>query len=153
VALWPRDPERALLLFHYGKASFRAEGGGIETLEEARDELLLQGNGEMAAEAEVMLGDLEFRQGNHERAFARFNNALALLADAPPSRSKAHVLSTLSRFHSAALEVDMAIRTGKQALEMAEGLALDEIRAHALSNIGSGRGAPPDEGGGEGPGG
>jgi tetratricopeptide (TPR) repeat protein len=147
VALWPRDPERAHLLFHHGKASFRAEGGGVEALEEARDELLLQGNGEMAAEAEVMLGDLEFRQGNHERAFARFDNALALLADAPPSRSKAHVLSTLSRFHSAALEVDMAIRTGEQALEMAEGLGLDEIRAHALNNIGSARVALADEGG------
>jgi class 3 adenylate cyclase/tetratricopeptide (TPR) repeat protein len=147
VALWPRDPERARLLFHYGKASFRAEGGGVEALAEARDELLLQGNGEMAAEAEVMLGDLEFRQGNHERAFARFDNALALLADAPPSRSKAHVLSTLSRFHSAALEVDMAIRTGEQALEMADGLGLDEIRAHALNNIGSARVALADEGG------
>jgi class 3 adenylate cyclase/tetratricopeptide (TPR) repeat protein len=147
VALWPRDPERARLLFHYGKASFRAEGGGAEALEEARDELLLQGNGEMAAEAEVMLGDLEFRQGNHERAFARFDNALALLADAPPSRAKAHVLSTLSRFHSVALEVDMAIRTGEQALEMAEGLGLDEIRAHALNNIGSARVALADDGG------
>ena len=147
LALWPRDPERAYLLFHYGKASFRAEGTGVEALEEARDELLLQGNGEMAAEAEVMLGDLEFRQGNHERAFARFYNARALLADAPPSRSKAHVLSTLSRFHSAALEVDMAIRTGKQALEMAEGLGLDEIRAHALNNIGSARVALADDGG------
>jgi tetratricopeptide (TPR) repeat protein len=101
----------------------------------------------MAAEAEVMLGDLEFRQGNHERAFARFDNALALLADAPPSPSKAHVLSTLSRFHSAALEVDMAIRTGEQALKMAEGLGLDEIRAHALNNIGSARVALADDGG------
>jgi class 3 adenylate cyclase/tetratricopeptide (TPR) repeat protein len=147
VALWPRDPERARLLFHYGEASFRAEGRGAEALEEARDALLLQGNGEMAAEAEVMLGDLEYRQGNHDRAFARFDNALALLADAPPSRSKAHVLSTLSRFHSAALEVDMAIRTGEQALEMAEGLGLDEIRAHALNNIGSARVALADDGG------
>jgi class 3 adenylate cyclase/tetratricopeptide (TPR) repeat protein len=147
VALWPRDPERARLLFQYGKASFRAEGRGIEALEEARDELLLQGNAEMAAEAEVMLGDLEFRQGNHERAFARFDNALVLLADAPPSRSKAHVLSTLSRFHSAALEVDMAIRMGNQALEMAEGLGLDEIRGHALNNIGSARVALADDGG------
>ena len=101
----------------------------------------------MAAEAEVMLGDLEFRQGNHERAFARFDSALALLADAPPSRSKAHVLSTLSRFHAAALEVDMAIRMGRQALEMAESLGLDEIRAHALNNIGSARIALADDGG------
>jgi tetratricopeptide (TPR) repeat protein len=144
VALWPRDPERARLLFHYGTASFRAEGGGVEALEEARDELLLQGDGEMAAEAEVMLGDLEFRQGNHDSSFVRFEHALALLADAPPSLSKAHVLSTLSRFHSAALEADRAIRIGRQALEMAEDLDLEEVRAHALNNIGTARVALAD---------
>ena len=147
LALWPRDSERARLLFQYGKAWFHAEGGGVEALEEAREELLLQGDGEMAAEAEVILGDLEFRQGNHDRSFARFEHALALLADAPPSLSKAHVLSTLSRFHSAAHEVDMAIRIGRQALEMAEDLGLDEVRAHALNNIGTARVVLADAGG------
>jgi len=57
------------------------------------------------------------------------------------------VLSTLSRFHSAAFEVDMAIRIGRQALEMAEDLGLDEVRAHALNNIGTARVVLADAGG------
>jgi class 3 adenylate cyclase/tetratricopeptide (TPR) repeat protein len=147
VALWPRDSERARLLFHYGKAWFRAEGGGGEVLEEALHELLVQGNSELAAEAEVMLGELRFRQGDRDGAFVRFEHALALLADAPPSLSKAHVLSTLSRFHSVARETDSAIRIGRQALKMAEELGFDEVRAHALNNIGIARAARADAGG------
>jgi class 3 adenylate cyclase/tetratricopeptide (TPR) repeat protein len=147
VALWPRDSERTRLLFHYGKAWFRAEGGGGEVLEEALQELLMQGNSELAAEAEVMLGELRFRQGDHDGAFVRFEHALALLADAPPSLSKAYVLSTLSRFHSVARETDSAIRIGRQALQMAEELGLDEVRAHALNNIGIARAVRADAGG------
>jgi class 3 adenylate cyclase/tetratricopeptide (TPR) repeat protein len=147
VALWPRDAERSRLLFHHGKAWFRAEDGGGEVLEEALHELLEQDNSELAAEAEVMLGELRFRYGDREGAFARFEHALVLLADAPPSLSKAHALSTLSRFHSVALEPDTAIRIGRQALRMAEDLGLDEVRAHALNNIGTARVAHADPGG------
>jgi class 3 adenylate cyclase/tetratricopeptide (TPR) repeat protein len=147
VALWPHDSDRAGLLFRHGKAWFRAEGGGGEVLKEALHELLMQGNDELAAEAEVMLGELRFRHGDSDGAFARFEHALTLLADAPPSLSKAYVLSTLSRFHSVALEADKAIRIGRQALKMAEDLRLDEVRAHALNNIGFARVARADAGG------
>jgi class 3 adenylate cyclase/tetratricopeptide (TPR) repeat protein len=144
VGLWPRDSDRARLLFHYGKAWFRAEGGGGEVLEEALQELLRQGHRELAAEAEVILGELRFRYSDHDGAFVRFEHALTLLADAAPSPSKAYVLSTLSRFHSVALEPDTAIRIGRQALTMAEDLGLDEVRAHALTNIGFARAARAD---------
>jgi class 3 adenylate cyclase/tetratricopeptide (TPR) repeat protein len=147
VALWPADSERARLLFQYGKAWFRAEGGGSEVLEEALQELLALGNSELAAEAEVILGELRFREGDRDSAFTRFEHALALLADAPPSLSKALVLSTLSRFHSVALEADTAIQIGRQALRMAEDLGLDEVRAHALNNIGFARAARAEAGG------
>ena len=147
VALWPRDAERARLLFHYGKAGFRAQGEGQEVLQEALGDLLSQGDSELAAEAEVILGELRFRHGDRDGAFARFEHALALLAGAPPSLPKAHALSTLSRFHLVALEPDTAIRIGRQALRMAERLGLDEVRAHALNNIGSARVARADAGG------
>ena len=109
--------------------------------------LLVQGDSELAAEAEVILGDLRFRHGDRDGAFARFEHAIALLADAPPSLPKAHALSTLSRFHSVALEPETAIRIGRQALKMAEDLGLDEVVAHALNNIGSARVAQADAGG------
>jgi class 3 adenylate cyclase/tetratricopeptide (TPR) repeat protein len=147
IALWPRDAERARLIFHYGKAEFRAEGGGEAVLQEALRDLLVQGDSELAAEAEVILGELRFRHGDRDGAFARFEHAIALLADAPPSLPKAHALSTLSRFHSVALEPETAIRIGRQALKMAEDLGLDEVVAHALNNIGSARVAHADAGG------
>jgi class 3 adenylate cyclase/tetratricopeptide (TPR) repeat protein len=147
VALWPPDSDRARLLFSYGRAWFRAEGGGGEVLEEALSELLEDGTIELAAEAEVILGELKFRQGDRGAAFARFEHALGLLADAQPSRSKAHVLSTLSRFHSVARDTDAAIQIGTQALKMAEDLGLDDVRAHALNNIGIARAARADPGG------
>ena len=64
---------------------------------------------------------------------------MALLAGEPSSRQKAYVLSTLSRFRAAAYESEEAIRLGREALAMAEALGLDEIRAHALNNIGLAR--------------
>ena len=142
LALWLH--ERAHLLFHYGKASFRAEGMGVEALEEARDELLLQ-NGEMAAEAEVMLGDLEFRQGNHERAFARFDSALALL------RRTALALQGPCAQHP--LPVSFGRARGRHGDSDGQAGAGDGrgprpgLRAHALNNIGSARVALADDGG------
>jgi class 3 adenylate cyclase/tetratricopeptide (TPR) repeat protein len=147
LTLWPGDAERGRLLFHHGKAWFRTEGGGGEVLEEALQELLEQGDSELATEAEVMLGELRFRHGDRDGAFARFEHALVLLADAPPSLSKAYALSTLARFHAVALEPDTAIRIGRQALRMADDLGLDEVRAHALTNIGTARVARADPGG------
>ena len=125
--------------FRLGVARFRAEGGGGEELEAARARLLESGDLEVAAEADVLLAELAFRQGDLVDAFARLERAVALLADEPSSRQKAYVLSTLSRFRAAAYESEEAIRLGREALAMAEALGLDEIRAHALNNIGYAR--------------
>jgi class 3 adenylate cyclase/tetratricopeptide (TPR) repeat protein len=147
LELWPEDADRAALGFSHGKASFRADGGGAEILATVLPELVVQGRLELAAEAEVVLGELAFRHGDRAGAFARFDAALALLSEAPASATKAHVLSTLSRYHSVALEAEDAVRIGRQALEMADTLGLDEVRAHALNNIGSARIALGDRGG------
>ena len=48
-----------------------------------------------------MLAELRFRQGDVDGAFARLEAAAALLEDDPPSRQKALVLSSLSRFRAA----------------------------------------------------
>jgi tetratricopeptide (TPR) repeat protein len=72
-------------------------------------------------------------------AFARFEEAAALLRDAPPSRAKAYVLSSLSRFLTIEEENEEAIRVGLEALAMADDLAVPELRAHALAGIGRAR--------------
>ena len=139
LATWPDDEERPLVAFQYGKAAFRAEGGGAEVLAEVVPRLLERGDVERAADALVALGDLRHREGDRDGAFARFDEAQELLARAPPSPAKAYVLSTLSRFNSIELRLGEAIRIGGEALAMAEELGLDEVRAHALNNIGFAR--------------
>jgi class 3 adenylate cyclase/tetratricopeptide (TPR) repeat protein len=148
LALWPpEDPDEPRVRLMLGIARFRAEGAGREDLERASDGLLALGDREAAAEASVLLAELRFRQGDLEGAFALLERAEELLADEPASRQKAYVLSTLSRFRAAAYESDEAIRLGRQALSMAEELGLDEIRAHALNNIGLARVTLGDRGG------
>jgi tetratricopeptide (TPR) repeat protein len=57
------------------------------------------------------------------------------------------VLSTKSRYAMLASQNAEAIEAGRRALQMAEELGLDEIRAHALNNIGTSRQNMGDDGG------
>jgi len=52
---------------------------------------------------------------------------------------KAVVLSHVSRYHMLGEANELAVAIGGEALAMAESLGLDEIRAHALNNIGAAR--------------
>jgi class 3 adenylate cyclase/tetratricopeptide (TPR) repeat protein len=138
LELWPEDdPGRPELLFRFGRAQREAHETGAEELAEARDALVAAGNAETAAEAEILLCELAWHQGRHDRAFEHLHRASEMVRDVPASPSKAYVLSNLSRFHMLADEDDRAIDFGRQALEMAEALGLDEIQAHALNNIGT----------------
>jgi tetratricopeptide (TPR) repeat protein len=139
VSTWPDDDERPLVAFEWGKAWFRAEIGGEAVLEDVLPSLLERGDLERAADALVTVGELRYRQGDRDGAFARFDRAQELLAEAPPSPAKAYVLSNVARFHMIELRPDEALRVGREALEMADALGLDEIRAHALNNIGTAR--------------
>jgi class 3 adenylate cyclase/tetratricopeptide (TPR) repeat protein len=139
LSTWPDDDERPLVAFEWGKAWFHAEAGGEAVLEDVLPRLLERGDLERAADALVTVGELRFRQGDRDGAFARFEQAQELLAEAPPSPAKAYVLSNVARFHMIEMKHDDAIRVGREALEMAGALGLDEIRAHALNNIGTAR--------------
>ncbi len=139
LSTWPDDDERPLVAFEWGKAWFHAEVGGESALEDVLPKLLERGDVERAADALVTVGELRFRQGDRDGAFARFDQAQALLAETPPSPAKAYVLSNVARFHMIELRPDEALRLGREALEMADALGLDEIRSHALNNIGTTR--------------
>jgi class 3 adenylate cyclase/tetratricopeptide (TPR) repeat protein len=132
------DPERPQLLLRYGEALFHAEATGADVLADARDAFLARGDRESAAEAVVLLGELRWAEGEAE-AFAHLEQAAVLLADAPPSPAKAHVLGSLSRFRMIADENDEAVRVGLQALEMADRLGIAELRAHVLASTGLAR--------------
>jgi tetratricopeptide (TPR) repeat protein len=140
LELWPEDDsERPRVLFRHGYSLYQARGEGREVVEEARNALLEGGHNEEAAEADALLAELWWHRGQTDRTFAHLARAQELVRDAPPSRSKVWVLSQVSRYRMLAEENEEAILVGREALEMAEALGLEELRAHALNNIGSAR--------------
>jgi class 3 adenylate cyclase/tetratricopeptide (TPR) repeat protein len=149
VELWPRDdPDRPQLLFRYGQTvNLVTATKGFDVLTEARDALLEVGDSGTAAEAEILIGETFWMQGQRDRTFERVRAAEALVAEAPTSPSKAFVVANISRYAMLAGERDDAIRLGHEAVDMAAELGIDELRAHALNNIGASRLAKGDRGG------
>jgi class 3 adenylate cyclase/tetratricopeptide (TPR) repeat protein len=140
LALTPRgDPDYFDVLFHHANVVYLHGGDARDELQEARNGLLAAGDREAAAEAELALADLAWHAGQSETVTEHLDAARALVADAAPSRSKAHVLSSIARYDMIADRNAGAIEFGRQALEMAKELGLDDIRAHALNNVGVAR--------------
>jgi len=140
LALWPPDAreERAGVLFRLALALGGAgEDDGGDALERARSALLAAGDRARAAEAEARLGELWWLKGYQDRCFEHLGRAQALVRDEPASAGKAYVLSELARYRMLADEFDA--ETGREALELAEALGLDEVRASVLITNGTGR--------------
>ena len=139
LELWPASaPGRAELVFRLGRALVHAESAGADLLEEARDAFLAEGRLEQAAEAMLLLGELLWMRADPD-AFRLFDEAAALLEDSPSSHAKAYVLSSRARFLMIGDKNEEAIRVGLEALDMADDLGLEEVRAHALDSIGLAR--------------
>jgi class 3 adenylate cyclase/tetratricopeptide (TPR) repeat protein len=140
LELWPtNDPERPRLLLSYGTMLAIGQESGEEELELAARALVELGDREHAARAEILLADSDWRAGQRDAADAHLERAVRLVQEIPFSSAKARVLSEVSRYHMLGDRFDDAIQIGRQALEMASELGLDEVRAHALNNIGSSR--------------
>ncbi len=143
-----QDPERPELLFLLGQALHLAgEDQARKVLAEARDGLIARGDRRRAAEAEVLLAEASWYRGEHDASRQHMDHAYELIEDAPPSATKAQVLSEVSRYRMVASDNGPAITIGREALEMAEQLGLRELQAHALNNIGSARMSDGDAGG------
>src|SRR5439155_13297788 len=141
------DPDRPPLLFRHGKALRISEGAGADVLAEAETGLRAAGELATAAEAAVLQAELAWFAGDGEGTAAHLARAAQLVEGLPPSFSKAYVLSDLSRYHMLGGRNKEAIEVGREALEIAEALGFDEIRAHALNNVGSARANTGDEAG------
>jgi len=143
----PGDPERPALELRIGRARCQSEGAGQEELARARDGLLATGERALAAEAEMLLGELAFLHGLGEERAARLDRALALAADAPPSRSKAAVLKGCMMHLVIASRHAEARGVAEEVLAMAGGLGLHDLEAEALGTIGLARVDAGDAGG------
>jgi class 3 adenylate cyclase/tetratricopeptide (TPR) repeat protein len=140
LELWPLDdPDCAGLLLRYGNALRLAERRGHEELGEARDAFLAAGDRERAAEAETALGELLNETDEPVRALEHLGRAVELTRELPSSGAKAYALAALSRLQTFSGMEAEAIRHGGEALAIAEKLGLEELRAHALDNIGCAR--------------
>jgi class 3 adenylate cyclase/tetratricopeptide (TPR) repeat protein len=147
LELSPPDDERAGILFSYGKALSRSSTPDEDVLVQARDSMLAAGDAERAAECHVILGELLWRRGQRERAFAELHAGVAMLEDRPASYSKAYALSTLAGFRIRADEAEPALDAARAAMAIAEELGLDDLRADALNRIGVARATTGDRGG------
>jgi tetratricopeptide (TPR) repeat protein len=132
----PDSLERARLLFQLGRSRYIAGDAEPGLLTEAGGGLLACGDHETAAEAEVILADLYWTQGDRDPAFEHINRAQKLIEGHEPSRVKAYVISHVSRYLWRASQNEEAIRIGREALGIADQLGLDDLRADALQNIG-----------------
>src|SRR5919106_1414417 len=142
------DEERPWAMFRLGAALHQAgDQRRREVLETARDALLEAGDPETAAVACALLSEVWWDQGQNDRGRRELDRAQDLVRGRPPSRSAARVLVEVSRYAMLSDQTEEAIRTGREALEMAEALGLDDLVPGALINIGSARGNAGDEGG------
>ncbi len=139
--LWPDDDaERFQLLLRLGTSRvYLREAGAEDVLGEARDGFLEVGDNASAAEAEVLLGAFYGNQGLRDFEHEHNERASALVADVPPSRSKALTLTHVAASLMMAGRYEDGIRTGYEGLEIAEDLGLEDLKAHALNSIGISR--------------
>jgi tetratricopeptide (TPR) repeat protein len=131
------EPARAGMLFQRARALYLAGDERREgALEEARKALLAVGDAEQAAEADALVAELWWHRGDRERSRENLERAASSIAGLLPSPAKARVLSQIARYKALAEENEEAITAGQEALAMAESLGLDDVRAHALNNVG-----------------
>jgi DNA-binding CsgD family transcriptional regulator/tetratricopeptide (TPR) repeat protein len=148
LVLWPEaDPERPALLLEMGRALFTAQRQGGDVLGEARDGLLRVGDRDGAAEAEMMLGELDWIASRWDDAEVHFARAETLIADRPASCPTARVTAALARLRMIANDNREARRLGARALETARGLGLPDLEANALNTLGPTRAYDGDLGG------
>jgi tetratricopeptide (TPR) repeat protein len=131
---------RAKVLFQRAQALFLAGDDRTKgALEEARLAQVEVGDTEHAAEADALLAELWWHRGDRERSREHLERARDGVAETPASPGKARVLSQVARYKALAEENVEAISAGQDALAMAETFGLDDVRAHALNNIGLGK--------------
>jgi tetratricopeptide (TPR) repeat protein len=129
-------PGRAGLLFQLGRAEASAAGGGREALVEAAVAFEAMGRVELAAESRVLAALGGYLIGREDDLEEQLVLATQLVSAEPPSRAKAIVWSSRARHAYLAGRPEEALEIGREALEMAEALGADEIRAEALLYVG-----------------
>jgi tetratricopeptide (TPR) repeat protein len=138
LELWPEhDPDRVWLLVHAGRASYAADGRGINQLEQGFEELQSRGDVNGAAEIAVDLARCFWFAGDRDATYSYVDQALELTEGRPASRARAHALVARAAYHMIASEFPQAIRVAREALPLTEALGLQDVRARLLDVLGN----------------
>jgi class 3 adenylate cyclase/tetratricopeptide (TPR) repeat protein len=132
-----RDSRRGRLLAGLGRSLVSLGEVDVALLDGGARESRDAGDLESAAEIEGALAEHFWLSGERDQAFGHLSSALELVSALPPSRAKAFTIATAARRRMLATDYEEAIALGRHALAMAEELGLEEVRAAALSDVGS----------------
>jgi tetratricopeptide (TPR) repeat protein len=137
------DPEWPRLALEHAEASTYVDLSGDRFLVRARAALVDAGADD-AARAEMVLGEYRWLRGDRDSAVIHFASAEQFAESMSDREARLRVLANLARFAMLADEYERAIRLARPALELAEALARDDMRSHALNTIGTARASMGD---------
>ena len=137
LGLWPQeDDERPQLLYKLADSFYIADDERAETaLGEARGALLSIGDRDTAAEAELALARIAWHRGDGEESSTHEARAEDLVS-AASSPVAARVLAHIARSRVIGGHHAEALHLAREALALAEGFRMDDVRAHALATVG-----------------
>src|SRR5512132_3777857 len=141
------DPDRAGLLFTYVKTKWAVGESELDLTLRVHDVALASGQRELAAEALALLGQQHWLRGESDPANQHLEAALALVADAPPSRTRAYVRVAMASRRWMSGHAEEGLKLSREGLAEAEALGDEEVAADALRQIGTVRASRGDEGG------
>jgi tetratricopeptide (TPR) repeat protein len=136
---WPAsdDAGRADLQAKLGDCLLvTASGGTRDAYGEARDLYRRLGLTVRVGEMERRLGRLYYEAGDRERSMQHYQEALQILQAAPPSGELAMAFSSMSQMLMLACEYEQAVHWGQRAVDLAGELDVEDVRIHALNNVG-----------------
>jgi class 3 adenylate cyclase/tetratricopeptide (TPR) repeat protein len=138
LALGLPDEDRPRALFRRGVAlNVLGDPARIAALEEARSLFEAAGDDEAAGEASSMLAEACWYSGRMEEHKAALSRAQELVQGHELSAAVTRVRAQTARYLMLDGEHEEAIRVGREALQVAEQLGLDELHADLLVTIGT----------------
>jgi class 3 adenylate cyclase/tetratricopeptide (TPR) repeat protein len=141
LELWPEhDEDRPVAVLRQAEAIFYALGRpDVDALLQAAAALTDRGESALAAKAEIIAAVTFWWAGKGDETEAHAWRALELVRDAPSSPEKATVLVERARLLMVGSREEEALAIGREGLEMAEKLGLDNVVASVLITIGAAR--------------
>jgi predicted ATPase/class 3 adenylate cyclase len=139
LELWPEGQlERTMIALRREDAVYEAgDFPDLERVAEIAAALAAAEQIELAAESEMLLAKTAWARGQGDLAAEHGDRALALVADADPSPTKAQILVERARLAMLGYQHDRSRALLREGLPLTEEFGLDRLRASALITLGT----------------